>query len=156
MAVSIPSDLIVDVMRNADPQRVKLAVARLRNGATNPLGPTPPPIQTFADFMSPTKPAPDAASDAAKSSSARAGFEKMVISNMLENILPPASSGVFGEDSAGPIWRSMFSDSLADAYAKQGGLGIADLVSSDTVAATPDAGRQWPYFELPALKSFGA
>lgn len=156
MAVSIPSDLIVDVMRSADPQRVKLAVARLQNGATSPAGPTPPPLQTFADFMPPLKLAPDVASDAAKSSSARAGFEKMVISNMLENILPRASSGVFGEDSAGSIWRSMFSDSLADAYAKQGGLGIADLVSRDAAAATPDTGKQWPYFKLPALRSFGA
>lgn len=156
MAVSIPSDLIVDVMRNADPQRVKLAVARLQDGAVSPAAPNAPPLQTFADFMAPPQPAPAAAPDAARSASARAGFEKMVISKMLENILPPSSSGVFGDDKAGGIWRSMFADGLADVYAERGGLGIAEMASRDAAAAAPETGRQWPYFELPALKSFGA
>jgi Rod binding domain-containing protein len=96
-------------------------------------------------------------------------FEALVLRNFVEDVLPKATSGVYGEGTAGDIWRSMEADFISQDMAKAGGIGIADQLDSKdskktviqphkeysfssrnntTPAAEIVADRTWPYFKM--------
>jgi flagellar protein FlgJ len=163
MAVKLPSDLIVDVMRNADPARQRAAVAKLESlsGSTEP---------AFAGIMGatgavtavPAGAPPQAGPLAAVSPSqetgnaavAYQGFERMVLRNMFETLLPNEYSGAFGEGPSSGVWRSLAADQLAGVYAKTGGIGIANTLASAQQTDAPVQQAQWPYFSLGKINSF--
>ncbi len=78
----------------------------------------------------------------------------MVLRNLFETMLPAEDSGAFGDGPSSGIWRSMAADQLAVAYAKVGGIGIADLISPDGGGQPLKAEEQWPYFSVGTIKSF--
>lgn len=69
-------------------------------------------------------------SQAQKSKSKEAGqqFEAMYLRQMLEEWMPKNSETLFGDSTAGPIWRSMMVDSLATTLSKSGTIGIAQMI----------------------------
>ena len=96
-------------------------------------------------------------------------FEALVLRNFVEDVLPKATSGVYGEGTAGDIWRSMEADFISQDMAKAGGIGIADQLDSKDAkktviqehkeysfssrnntapAAEIVADRTWPYFKM--------
>ena len=52
-------------------------------------------------------------------------FEAMFLRQALEDMLLSQNSGVFGNESAGGIWRSMMADQLANVLAEKGTLGLS-------------------------------
>ena len=81
-------------------------------------------------------------------------FEQMFLRNMFESMLPSADSGLYGEGTAGGIWRSMSADQLANVFAKAGGIGIASSLDRTPHNQEIPASRQWPYFEIDEIRAF--
>ena len=180
MAVTLPSDLIADVMRAADPARMKTAAARLADDDQ--------PSIVFANVMEGverTKRVRDrtddliadvlGAADRMKVAAAEKrlsgdtpasvlaqtgqdetykAFEQMVLRNMFESMMPSAESGIYGEGASAGIWRSLANDQLAGVYADWGGLGIARTLSGSVPESGVSARGQWPYFETTSIRSF--
>jgi len=166
MGVSLPSDVVVDVMRNADPSRLRGAVAKLQsmggsedNGVSFASVLQAQPEQwgdgaenLFSPIKTSVSPMAAATSDAGGT---YAGFEQMVLRNMLEQLLPDAGSGAFGAGPSAAIWRSMAADQLADVYAKAGGIGIGSMLAEqDTSGRAQSAEGQWPYFSTSEIRTF--
>jgi len=55
-------------------------------------------------------------------------FEALYLRQMLEEWMPKDSEDLFGEGTAGSVWRSMLADSMATTLSKSGAIGIAKMV----------------------------
>jgi Rod binding domain-containing protein len=55
-------------------------------------------------------------------------FEALYLRQMLEASMPKDSEALFGDSTAGPMWRSMFADTLATTLSKTGTIGIAQMI----------------------------
>jgi hypothetical protein len=163
MAVKLSSDLIVDVMRNADPARQRAAVAKLESlsgsqhqvfagilDASTGAGPGPVEDTLQAGSLAPVSPSQQTGNAAV----AYQGFERMVLRNMFETLLPNEESGAFGEGPSSGVWRSLAADQLAGVYAKTGGIGIANTLASAQQNDAPVQQSQWPYFSLGKINTF--
>ena len=163
MGVSLPSDLIVDVMRNADPSRLKGAVANLQSmGGPTDSGTAFASVleaqperwgEGVESLFSPVSTA--VAPESSASGNAYAGFEQMVLRNLVEQLLPDAESGAFGTGTSAAIWRSMAADQLASVYAQAGGIGIGSMLAQHEapgLAQAPE--KQWPYFTTSEIRAF--
>lgn len=64
-----------------------------------------------------------------------ARFEAAVLTPLLTAILPSEDSMVWG-GQAGKMWRGLFAEQLADATARSGGLGIAELIDAAVASRT--------------------
>ncbi len=83
-------------------------------------------------------PPPDARADVASLYGARPArvtpgqtlgekFEAAMMTPMIAAILPPDDSVVWG-GSAGKLWRGLFAEEIANATARGGGIGVAELI----------------------------
>ena len=61
-------------------------------------------------------------------------FESFVLRTFVEAMLPKKASAVFGEGTAGDIWRSMMAEKIGEEIAAAGGIGIAALLEKDNAA----------------------
>lgn len=155
MAVSISSDLIADVMRNADPSRMRAATAALQNLQV-PEGDQ----RRFAAAMDeagstlPSAMAGSTAHTAAAKGAAEpfVDFERMVLRNLFESLLPGPESGAFGSGPSAGVWRSLAADQLAGVYASAGGIGIASTLAAGESGGEEPA--QWPYFTTTKIEAF--
>ena len=140
MAISTPGDIVLDVVRAADPATVETARARLAAfsaGAPNDAFP--------ASVAASTEPAARPSSDTAK---AFQKFEAMVLQTFIQSMLPKDTQSVYGEGMAGEMWQSLLAQQLGDTMAARGGIGIADRVlgahyervadAANTAAASSD------------------
>jgi hypothetical protein len=156
MAVSLPSDLIVDVMRNADPARLYVATAKLQS-LGNEHGNAG---AVFADALERSLPissqgrAPVSQAQSANSPDAYVDFERMVLRNLFESLLPRPESGAFGTGPSAGVWRSLAADQLAGLYADTGGIGIASSLAADERKAAEPEQSQWPYFSTEKIEAF--
>lgn len=138
MAISPPSDLVLDVVRAADPVQVQEAQARLKSNraafeATS-LAEAGAGFQSAVGIL-------NRDSDAAKATSgvkAANGqevpehlrkFEAMVLQNFVKSMMPAESEDIYGKGTAGEMWRGMMADQLGDALAKGRGIGIAESLA---------------------------
>ena len=165
MGLSLSSDLVADVLRSADPARLRAATARLQaleseddgvKGFTNLLGSldsgrTP---DASASGSSSLFAAQSVSGAEDFSTSAYVGFERMVLRNLLESLLPDAESGAFGKGPSAGVWRTLAADQLAGIYAHAGGIGIAESLASDGERARGAGELQWPYFSTESIKAF--
>lgn len=162
MAVKLSSDLIMDVMRNADPLRRSTAVAKLRG-----LEGEADRASGFESVMSKREPEVVATNRPALSlpftygrNAAREettpyqNFERVFLRSLFETLLPDSESGSFGTGPSAGVWRSSMADQLAGVYAESGGVGIANMLS-DGSRDTPTPLSQWPYFSLPKISGMG-
>lgn len=168
MAVTLPSDLIADVMRNADAARRGPALARLqslsgdgeRDFAAALNGLQPPAIETaqaasFDGLAGGMLTRSGAASTRGDSkASAFAGFEHMVLRNLFETLLPDEKSGAFGGGPSAGVWRSLAADQFAGVYTKAGGIGLTHMLAASQSGIPPGRDTQWPYFTLDKIHSF--
>ena len=158
MSVTLPSDLIADVMRNADPARRKAAVAGLTAVAGNSDGrfaqtiESVQPSVTLSDVSDPggalratLTSSPGSQRPSGKDGTYQ-GFERMFLRNLFETLLPGEESGTFGGGPSAGVWRSMAADQLAGVYAKDGGIGIARMLEGASQASIPHRETEWPYF----------
>jgi hypothetical protein len=152
MGVSLPSDLIVDVMRGADPAKLQQATARLQS-----LESPSQESRAFAnvlDRVDVPQTAPASAPSRESASGPYVEFEQMVLRNMFEAMLPAETSGAFGSGPSAGIWRSLAADQLAALHASAGGIGIAAELAAHGGIEGSVMEREWPYFSTDEIKAY--
>jgi peptidoglycan hydrolase FlgJ len=164
MAVTLPSDLVLDVMRNADPARSRELLTRLSRGSEADAA-----DDSFAAALKDAG-SMDASGFVAAASTggvslplmpgespdakvkAYSSLEQFLLQNMVETMLPSPDSGVFGDQVSGGVWRSMTADALSKAVADSGGIGLAQVLSSRESGV--ERAAQWPYFGTSQIQDF--
>lgn len=137
MSIKPPSDLLLDVVRAADPATSAAATERLAkitaSGGTsapaftailNEVGtpsayPMNPPGQS-----TPAPPSRFSKPPVGANEKAYQGLEALLLQNLVETMLP-VDSDLFGGEEAGTIWRSMLAEQLGTSLSKKIDLGIA-------------------------------
>lgn len=140
MSIQPPSDLILDVARNADSSREAAAVRRLEAlaaprdasagnfastldqlGATQK--PSGPPISATpalqAHYAKGTVKSGDRSAQVAQD------FEASLLGSLVNEMMPKEASAVYGQGVAGDVWKSMLAEQVAHQLAKSGALGLA-------------------------------
>lgn len=148
MGISPPTDLVLDVVRAADPARVRAAEAALSRVAVQPAAFADasaggPSFAPSASFHVPAHASAEAlevalANDATLHRAPTAGgvtggatadvfreFEAVTLTTFVKALMPKDASAVFGSGSAGEIFRSMLAEEIAAEVAAAGGIGIA-------------------------------
>lgn len=127
MAISPPSDIVLDVARAVDPAEMEAARARLRALVGAAEG-----GEGFAATASAgMRGAPVAARSPGATPEAFRKFEAMVLQTFVQGMLPEDAANVYGEGLAGDMWKSFLAKEMAEAMAARGGIGIADRVLAD-------------------------
>ena len=142
MAISPPSDIVMDVVNAADPTRVQEAQEKLRTQtATLAAARLTRQDQGFATDVAsldkvvgmrldrtnaPHTTDATAVSNEKQTPETYRKFEAMVLQNFLKYMMPNDSEDVYGKGMAGDIWKSMSAEQIANSIAKRGGIGIAD------------------------------
>ena len=140
MAIDPPSDVVLEVLKAADPARAAAATQRLNALAgagaaetgdfsetlaqtARPAPPAPPLLPGMADARSRLADAAFATSD--KAAKAQVDFEAVLLNGFVNEMLPKDGSATFGQGLAGDMWKSMLADQVSRQIAKSGALGIA-------------------------------
>lgn len=139
MAIDPSTDIIVDVIKAADPQRAAATAQRLA-ALGNAQAPEPASFAAALDQSArlpsvKTAAAPYAAdarsrlsavnaSVADKAARAQVEFEAVLLNSFVSEMLPKNTSNVFGQGLAGDMWKSMLADQISRQVAKSGALGI--------------------------------
>lgn len=143
VAISPPSDLVLDVVRAADPAEVQAAQAKLKANraafAANSLAEAGAGFGAAMDVIS--QPATKAGLANAEPSKRMAEmpdeyrkFEASILQNFIGSMLPSDSEQVYGKGSAGEFWKSMMAEQIAEGMSKTGGIGIAEQMYSQALA----------------------
>ncbi len=145
MAISPPSDIVLDVTRAADPLRQQVAFERLsRMSATGAATQFASALdgaglagarEKFAAMHGTAAPA----EGDARSRKTLEKFEAQVLSTFIEKMMPEANTNTFGDGMAGGVWRSMLSEQIAGEIAKSGGIGLRDKISAAIAARAGEA-----------------
>ena len=141
MSINPPTDLVLDVVRAANPARHREATARLTQGMTE--GVSTVGRGDFAAILAKTDatpPAPTVALPARTASPASAAeayeaFEGLALATMIDAALPE-SKALFGEGPGADVWKSMLAEQIGLQMARVGGIGLAEQLASS--AALPD------------------
>lgn len=120
MAISSTTDIIMDVVRAADPEAVGKAREKLEAIAS-----ARAPTEAFDAAGRIPAPRLDAKG---KVPDIFVKFEAMILQNFMQSMLPEESEAVYGAGLAGDMWRSLLAQELATQTAKAGGIGIAARV----------------------------
>ncbi len=138
MSIKPPSDLLLDVVRAADPATSAAAAERLAKiaadaGKSDPAfsevlnevgAPPPSPVNSAAQVaVAPAMPQRFSSPPIDADKKAYQGLEALLLQNLVATMLPEGSE-IFGEGSAGMIWRSMLAEQLGTDLAKKIDLGI--------------------------------
>ena len=123
MAISPPSDIVLDVARAIEPANIDAARARLaqRTGAAAAADNS----FSIGDLRSASAPEANATPETFVK------FEAMVLQQFIQSMLPKDAGAVYGNGMAGDMWQSLLSQQLGDAVAERGGIGIADSILRD-------------------------
>ncbi|MEP1129732.1 MAG: rod-binding protein [Nitratireductor sp.] len=124
MAISPPSDIVLDVARAVD--QTDLAAARTRLAAAARSVVAGCETGGAADLRG--RPAADAG---ARAPEAFRDFEAMVLQTFMQSMLPEDAQNVYGEGLAGEMWKTFLAQELSSEMAKRGGIGIADRILGD-------------------------
>ena len=173
MAISPPSDLVMDVVRAADPAEIQEAQARLKaNRAAFEATSLAENGNGFAAAVSVLNSSDGSSGlgdisnrvEPKKIPETYRKFEAMVLQNFVKSMLPNDSENVFGKGTSGDIWKSMMAEQIGDVLSKGGGIGIADQLAggeaTDRVNASLDgdsrnlAAGMIQEYERKALSSF--
>ncbi|MEZ2222475.1 rod-binding protein [Rhizobium sp. RCC_161_2] len=148
MAISPPSDLVLDVVQAASPADVqaaqeKLAANRAAFAATslaengNGFGSTVDALNSAATQAGLSN--ANTHSGVTKVPQVYRKFEAMVLQNFVKNMLPNSET-LYGKGSAGEIWKGMMAEQVGNTLAKDGGVGIAEKMYKDQVSKMRNTG----------------
>lgn len=139
MAIQPPSDIILDVARNADSTREAAAVRRLEalaagetsggnfastldklSAPQKPSGPTANAALTFRAHG-----AMASAKSGDRSAQVAQDFEASLLGSLVNEMMPNEAPSLYGQGVGGDVWKSMFAEQIAHQLAKSGTLGLA-------------------------------
>ena len=130
LAISATGDLVLDVVRAADPAAAEAARAKLASFAAKTKG------IDFAAAAGAMATSPETAKETTRATpEAFVRFEAMVLQSFIQNMLPSDADSVYGGGVAGQMWQSLMAEKLGETIATRGGIGIADRILRDHYAA---------------------
>lgn len=160
MAINPPSDLILDVVRAADPTRRLVASEKLQRlerqgdaaqfetvfqglpGAHVPMDPAQRLVEIQNRLALHGTGGPNArAPIAGATDPAYQRFEAFILQSFIQGMLPRNGEQIYGKGVAGDIWKSMLAEQLGSQLAKAGGVGIAARLAA---ARPPQAAESTP------------
>jgi len=128
LAISPPSDIVLDVARAAEPSALEAARAELAN-RTASAGAASSQGFSLGDLRN-SPLSKDAAAQTAPAGKAAPApyvkFEAMVLQSFLQSMMPRKAEAVYGEGMSGDMWKSLLSQELGTTMADRGGIGIAE------------------------------
>lgn len=128
MAVSPPSDIVLDVARAVDSSEIAEARTRLTNASAARRAEG---AFSLAETVSASETRTAAAATPTRDKAGFVKFEAMVLRNFVEAMMPKSAEAVYGKGLAGDMWKSMMAEQVANVVAERGGVGIADRVLGD-------------------------
>lgn len=123
MAISPPSDIVLDVARAA--QATDVASARAALMRRSHAGSSAAPAANAGDMRS------AAGKTASGASGTFVKFEAMVLQTFVKEMLPKQTEAVYGRGMAGEMWQSLLAQQLGEVIAERGGIGIANTLLRD-------------------------
>lgn len=140
VAISPPSDLVLDVVRAADPSAVQEAQTKLKSqrasfeatslaDAGSGFGAAVGILNRDTALTTAASASGGAVAD--KIPATYRKFEAMVLQNFVKSMLPADSEEVYGKGTTGEIWRGMMAEQIGDVIAQSGGIGIAASLMKD-------------------------
>lgn len=124
-------DLILDVLRAADPNRKREALAKLGNHVKEPsFSSAFSKVETAFRPISQSTSSRPSTVDLAPPVSIGASFEAAVLTSLLQSMFPANSSELFGSGIAGSSFKSMLVEQFAKQIASSGSLGIGALLDA--------------------------
>lgn len=141
MAVSPPSDIVLDVARAVDSSEIAEARTRLVNASAARRAEGAFSLAETAAAAETQGTASATAARPARDKASFVKFEAMVLRNFVEAMMPKSAEAVYGKGLAGDMWKSMMAEQVATVVAERGGVGIADRVLGDYYM---DADRRMP------------
>lgn len=149
MAISPPSDLVLDVVKAADPSDLQAAQAKLQANraayAATSLAEAGNGFAATVDVLKKTAGTQAGLANASerttagKVPAAYQKFEAMVLQNFVKNILPNSET-LYGKGTAGEMWKGMMAEQLGNTMAKNGGVGIAAKMYHEQLEKTRGTG----------------
>lgn len=149
MAISPPSDLVLDVVQAADPGMLQAAREKLKaNHAANAS------VMLASNGVGFSQAVNQSVQDSQHVDNLRVGhksnipetyrkFEASVASTFIQNMLPSDSEEVYGKGAAGDFWKGMMAEQIANQVSQQGGFGIAEKLYNQSIqharGQTPNA-----------------
>lgn len=130
MALATAGDLILDVVRAADPSAAEAARAKLATFSAK--------AGTATFDAGGNASASQAAATKAATPEAFVKFEAMVLQSFIQTMLPKDNEAVYGAGMAGEMWQSMLAEQLGTTMAQRGGIGIASRILGDHYMAGED------------------
>jgi flagellar protein FlgJ len=161
VAINPPSDLLSDVAAAAQPTKLREATQRLATPGAEAAAAAN--FATALNTVSQAK-APSAAPVAAAlpggttktltaplpqqtQKEALQKFEAFFLQTFVDSILPKNAEAVFGEGTAGDVWRSMLAEHVAAEIARSSKFGIAERIAGAHFNATPQQSLSKPVTE---------
>ncbi len=143
MAISPPSDILLDVANAADPAQVRLATARLAKLAADPgaeadfnkalsnvaRGTAPAASNSTAVTANISAPLGSGQTQAKDAKTAYQKFEALLLQQFVESMLPKDDE-LYGDKESAGVYRSMMAEQFATQLSKAGGIGIAKAIAS--------------------------
>lgn len=137
MAVPLQSDLVLDVVRAADPAAADAAREKLAAHASARYAGAEFSVAKAGEIR-PSAPVGNPRSDVFMK------FEALVLQTFLQSMLPKDTESVYGEGLAGEMWHSMMAEQLANQLAETGGIGIAERILNNYYHKNDQQGASVP------------
>lgn len=151
MAISPPTDLVMDVLRAADPAQVEEAQARLKaNRAAfraSSLAETGNGFANTVAILNQNQGGSglgniDVRAEQKQVPESYRKFEAMVLQNFVKSMMPNDSENVYGKGNTGDMWKSMMAEQIGNVMAKGNGVGIAASMVVDGAGGTDMSNRK--------------
>jgi flagellar protein FlgJ len=140
LSIQTATDIILDVVRAADPAVAQKAEAMLQAASirkSDQAAATPAfqhQLLASADLEDLRASTLTVSGDDKKLESYRR-FEAMMLQNFIGSMLPKDSEELYGKGTSGEIWKGMMAEQLGNALARGGGIGIADRLMGNSLDA---------------------
>ena len=132
LAISPPSDIVLDVARAVDPTDIEAARAALAKRANGVGGAFSVDMAASVDAGSIlSRATADKAAANADPASKFKSSRRWCLQTFIQNMLPKDTEGVYGKGLAGDMWKSQLAERVADVMAERGGIGIAKSMLAD-------------------------
>ena len=123
MAISLATDIVMDVMKAAAPDAAKAAHERLQSMSA--------PGTASEPFSAHLSAEAGAAQHQPADADAYRKFESLVLGSFIQTMLPEETQSVYGAGLSGDMWKSIMAQHLGEAVSERGGIGIANRLLAD-------------------------
>ena len=142
MSIQTATDIILDVVKAADPAVAQRAEAMLEAASARKserAAATPAFQHQLLASTDNSAVSVAAAAEALpdKSLETYQRFEAMILQSFIGDMLPKDSEELYGKGTAGEIWKGMMAEQLGAALARGGGIGIAARMTGEGVTTNP-------------------